>query len=209
MLFKIDQKKWDNFWYYYKVHVIVGVFIGILILTTIKDCAQRVNPDVSWGYMGTDLTAEAVENVEQAFADIIQDTNNDGKKKVFIFALMDIQQITVMLASGDTQIFVFDQENFTNFAKGGAFQPLDELINTYQVDLEQHPEVRLKALESDEEHVYGLPLEGNPLLQNLGLQPKGKYLGIRIPKNSGKPQETISYQNVYVILEKLVTYTPQ
>ncbi len=203
MLFNIDRKKWENFWYYYKIHVWVGIFIALLLMMTIRDCAQRIEPDVSWGYMGADITAERIEALNQELLPQIQDANHDGKKHLRLYALSDPQQIVVMMASGDTQLFTFDAETFTNFAKGGAFQPLDEFVQTYRIDLKHHPEVRLQAQQTLEKHIYGLPLEGNKLLEALGFQLTGKYLGIRISKNSAKPREQIVHENAHAILKRL------
>ena len=205
MFFKIDRKKWENFWYYYKIHVGAGIFIGLLIMMTIRDCAQHIEPDVSWGYMGMDVTAEQIEALELELLPLIQDTNNDGKKHLRLYTLSDPQQIVVMMASGDTQLFTFDAEAFTNFAMGGAFQPLDDLMHAYQIDLKEHPEVQVHAQETTEKHIYGLPLEGNELLEALRFPLTGKYLAVRIPKNSEKPREKISNENAYAVLKKLLS----
>jgi hypothetical protein len=171
---------------------------------TIRDCAQRIEPDISWGYMGGDVTEERIYALEQELLPLIQDANNDGKKYLRLYSLSDPQQIVVMMASGDTHLFTFDVETFTNFAKGGAFQTLDALIEEYHVDVSTHSEVRLQAQETTEAHIYGLPLEGNTLLEQVGFQLAGKYLGLRVPKNSMKPHEEIAYENAFTILEKLL-----
>ncbi|PIE33542.1 hypothetical protein CSA56_11495 [candidate division KSB3 bacterium] len=204
MIVKIDRKKWENFWYYYKIHFWVGVFIVLFIIMTIRDCSQRIEPDVSWGYMGSDLTAERIRSLEQELLPLVQDANHDGKTHLRLYALSDPQQIVVMMASGDTQLFTFDAEVFTNFATGGAFQVLDTLIEAYQVDVSAHPEVLLQAQETPEKHVYGLPLEGNVLLEQTGFRLEGKYLGVRVAKHPGKSLDSIAYENAYAILQRLL-----
>lgn len=197
------REKWDHFWYYHKIHTFAGLFIGLLIIMTVRDCSQRIIPDVSWGYMGMALTAEQEETLLDEWLPLIQDANGDGEKHIRFYSLSDPQQIVVMMAAGDTQIFSFVLESFSNFAINGAFLPLDDLVASNNIDLGQFPEVRLTAQETSEEHVYGLPLGGNRFLNDAGLQVDGRYLGLRIPKNSEKPSEKIAYENAWAIAKHL------
>ena len=197
------REKWDHYWYYYKIHTFVGLFIVMLIAMTIRDCSQRVFPDVSWGYQGTILTEGQQEALIQEWLPLIADANGDGEKHIRLYSLSDPQQIVVMMASGDTQIFSFDLESFGNFAKGGAFLPLDNLISANNIDLDNFPEVRLTPQEESEEHIYGLPLGNNRFLADFGMQVEGKYLGLRIPKSTARPADRIGYENAWAIANHL------
>ncbi len=201
-----NRKKLEHFWYYYKIHTFIAIFIGFFIIMTIRDVSQNIEADVSWGFMGMDLTAEQHEALLQEWLPLIKDANEDGEKHIRLYSLSDPQQIMVMMVAGDTQIFSFDLESFSNFAKGGAFLPLDELIAVNEIDLEKFPEVRLTAQETSEEHVYGLPLEENRFLNNLGLRSEGKFLGLRIPKNTVKPAEKIANDNASAIMQHLFSF---
>ena len=39
------NEKWDNYWYHYKWHTFIGIFVIICILVTINDFATRRNTD--------------------------------------------------------------------------------------------------------------------------------------------------------------------
>jgi hypothetical protein len=177
----------------------------MLIAMTVKDCSQRVVPDVSWGYQGMMLTPEQQEALIQEWLPLIEDANGDGEKQIRLYALNDPQQIVVMMAAGDTQIFSFDLESFSNLAKGGAFLPLDDLVAEHHIDLGSFPEVRLTTEENPEPHVYGLPLGANRFLNDAGIQGEGTYLGLRIPKSSKKEADKIAYANAWAIAEQLMS----
>ena len=199
------REKWDHYWYYYKIHTAVGFFVLLLIAMTIRDCSKRVIPDVSWGYQGMMVTEEQQEALIQKWLPLIEDANGDGEKHIHLYPLSDPQQIVVMMAAGDTQIFSFDLESFSNFAQSGAFLPLDELIAANNIDLGKFPEVRLTAQESSEEHVYGLPLGANRFLNDAGLRGEGIYIGLRVPKRSAKEADKIAYANAWAIAESLMS----
>jgi hypothetical protein len=199
------REKWEHYWYYYKIHTFAGLFVLLLIAMTVRDCSQRIVPDVSWGYQGMILTAEQQEALIQEWLPLIEDANGDGEKHIHIYSLTEPQQIVVMMAAGDTQIFSFDLENFSNFAKNGAFLPLDELIAGGNIDLEPFPEVRLTAQDTPESHVYGLPLEPSRFLNDAGLRVEGSYLGLRVPKTSSKSADNIASENARAIAKQLIS----
>lgn len=200
-MFNIDKKKWNNFWYYYKIHVVAAVFIGIFITMTIKDCVSRIEPDITIAYMGTDLQSPHKEQLEQTFASLIRDTNNDGKTQVFISAVMDQRKLFLMVAVREAQILILEKALFQDYAYNGAFQPLDVLIESYHIDVGNYPEIELTPKEEAEKHVYGIPLEGNSLFENSGVQTKEKYLTI-FASDSGEKHE-----DVLAIVEEILKYS--
>ncbi|PID55753.1 hypothetical protein CSB45_14555 [candidate division KSB3 bacterium] len=197
------REKWDHYWYYYKVQTFIGLFGVILILMMVKDFFQREVPDLSWGYQGMTLTEEQQEALIQALLPLIEDANGDGKTLIHLYPVNDPRQMVVMMASGETQIFSLSRENFSNFARNGAFSALDELLVGQDISL--FSEVRLIADGEDEAHIYGVPLKKNRFFKNLGLEAEGCYLGLRIPKTSAKDADTIAYTNAWAVAKQLVS----
>ncbi len=87
--------KWiENFWYHYKWHTIIGVFLAVLLSTMIVQLVQREKYDIRIVYSGDfimdteseDATLlsdfpEAMEKISRAFEEFIkEDINGDGKK---------------------------------------------------------------------------------------------------------------------------------
>lgn len=205
MPFNIDQKKWDNFWYYYKVHVIVGIFGLFLIVITVRDCMQNVMPDVSFIYMGV-LQPEQVEQIEQALIELVQDANNDGKTHILIAPMLDIRKLQVLLMIRDAQLVLLDRTTFENYASYGAFHPLDDYIARYNLTFADHPEIRITPRDMQEEHMYGIPIVENRFFTDLGVATEEKYLAMVPPGIKPNPKETIMYANAHAILDKILSY---
>lgn len=76
------QKKWKNWWYYYKWYVICGiVLLGIIINVVGSHLGLWTKaPDFQIAYIGkTQLPADTVSALEQAFSSLASDFNGDGE----------------------------------------------------------------------------------------------------------------------------------
>jgi hypothetical protein len=220
-ILNIDKKKIENFWYYYKIHTFVGIFVAIMLLITLKDCANNVVPDITISYVGKNYIADEVgQKLKEKLSGVIQDINND-KKKELLFQPMTLsdeirseqdiamqQKVMVTFAAGDTQIFLMDKTNFLRFAEQGAFQPLDDVAAKCGVDINKNPEIKLTARETTEAHVYGVPLEGNSMLEEIGFKTKDTYIALRIlgEKDKQNEKKKVLYNNVYEIFQEIVKY---
>lgn len=76
------QKKWKNWWYYYKWYVICGVILlGIIINVTGSYLGLWTKaPDFQIAYVGkTQLPNDTVSALERIFASLASDFNGDGE----------------------------------------------------------------------------------------------------------------------------------
>jgi hypothetical protein len=203
-MFNINKKKWENFWYYYKIHVGVGIFVAIFLGMTIKDCVQNIEPDVTLVYMGMDLQPNHITHMEEEFLEILQDANNDGKKQISVLPVTNEQKLQLLVITRNAQLLILDRSTFEAYARLGAFQPLDIFIEPYQINLAAHPEIQLIPQEEQEKHVYGIPLEGNDFFEKMGLAASDKYLVMVAPGGKSSSKETAIYQNAFAVLEKIM-----
>lgn len=209
MPFGIEQKKWENFWYYYKIHVFVGIFAAILVIVTIRDCMTNISPDVTLAYTGPFLGTEQVDAFQKEFSAVIQDVNNDGKKYLLLVPTMnDIQKLQVLIVARDVQLLILNQQNFEAYGKQGAFQPLDAWAAQYKFDEQAHPEIRFTPEEQAEAHIYALPLTDNQLLKKLGLDGKNLYLAMLIEEPAPDAKKAAIYANAHAVLEKILSDAP-
>ena len=219
----IDKKKMENFWYYYKIHVFVGIFIVIMLVVTLKDCANNVMPDVSVAYIGANYIPE---EVSQKFKDgiaasgIVQDVNQDNQQELLFQSMIvsedvktqqDIamqQKVMLVFFSGDTQLFLLDRENFEKFGIQGAFDPLDDWADKFGITAEKNPEIKLTVEETTDTHIYAIPLKGNGFLEKSGFKTENMYIAIRVQgeKDQEDSEKMAMYQNAYAILEELLKY---
>lgn len=62
------RKKIDNFWYYYKIHVLVVVFILFVASAFIKDIVTKVDYDYSVAFVTEEMmTNEEISSIQSVF----------------------------------------------------------------------------------------------------------------------------------------------
>lgn len=128
--------KWENFWYYYKLHVVAGAFIIIVISSFIYNKVTAQEYDYSIAILSTkSLTFEDEETLVAAFQSCGQDLNNDGDVKVKILhynldnsdnadpnQLMASQtQMIGDLQLGTSMIYIYSDKIYNDFKGKGIF----------------------------------------------------------------------------------------
>ena len=75
------KRKFDNFWYHYKIPFILGVLVLAFVIFCIVQCAARVKGDANMAYIGVkEISAEEYEELHEALSAILgEDLNGDGK----------------------------------------------------------------------------------------------------------------------------------
>ncbi len=139
------KEKWTHFLEYYKWYAVIGVVVIALIAYTLAECAANVDPDLSILYAGPyPVGTEQQLEAEQAVAEHIEDYNGDGKVKASLMALyfaddesgnsdpqmlMAMQtKLVVELSSGESQIFLMSESQYTQLKEQGTFSKLTELF---------------------------------------------------------------------------------
>ena len=77
-------KKFDNFWYYHKWHVIVALFLIFAIVVCTVQACQREKEDIKVLYAGTSfIDTEAYNDLNNTLSSLLpSDLDGDGKKNV-------------------------------------------------------------------------------------------------------------------------------
>ncbi len=77
---RFSKEWWQNLWFYYKWHFLVGILAVIAIVYTVVDFATRVNPDIFILFAGDYiLTEEDSATLKERVESTITDINGDGK----------------------------------------------------------------------------------------------------------------------------------
>lgn len=108
------RKKIDNFWYYYKIHVLVVLFILFVASVFIKDIVTKVDYDYSVAFVTEEMmTNEEISSIQSMFEGEAEDLNGDGEIHV------EVQNYTIpqgdsadpqLVAAGQTKLTVDIQE---------------------------------------------------------------------------------------------------
>jgi hypothetical protein len=119
------KKKWENFWYYHKWHMLIVLLAAGLLVFLVRDLTRpAADYDVGLITAGT-YPQEAVELLERSIGEYGEDLNGDGRVLVQInsFTLDPENGVSEMqvanqvkldadLASGTCLLFLTDEENF-------------------------------------------------------------------------------------------------
>lgn len=107
------KKKWDNFWFYHKWHVVIAIVVIILAAFFIHDMVTKVNPDYEIG-MITEATypSDLVDGLQAQLAKYGEDLNGDGK--------VVVQVNQYVLSAGDEPDAAMAQMQEASFVKLSA-----------------------------------------------------------------------------------------
>ena len=136
------KKKWENFWYYYKYHVLIGAFALFCIITFVKDMLGKTSYDYEIGFLGDySLIEEDRIKLEKWFTENGKDLNKDGEIHVQIndyfipeegekgydpqMVMAGQTKFTVDVQSGTSMIYFVSKESYEKFKEMEVF-PEDE-----------------------------------------------------------------------------------
>lgn len=170
------KQKLSNYWYYYKWHIIFGIFLLILLVITFVQCAQKKTPDLSIAYAGYDYVA--TDEFQDDMSAFIGDMNGDGTEYVFCNNLVipsDVkseqdltisQKLMLMFVDKETRLYIMERDLYELYSE--SFEDLKGIV----------PDNKLQnAYEYN-----GVPIAictlNCPKLEKYGLAKENLYMGI-------------------------------
>ena len=120
------SERCENFWFYYKWHTIIALFLAITLIISVNQCAQREKYDSEFVLFSYNtFTAAEMDALEAEIERHYTDVNGDGEVNVQLIdcsyserELSDQQsakkqKLTAVLAShNDALIFIVDDKTF-------------------------------------------------------------------------------------------------
>lgn len=134
------KKKLENYWYYYKIHTFVAVFILIVVAVLIQQCASKVDPDITILVATNNpaLTQDNQDRLQKYIGSLTADVNKDGKKSaqcdVLYFSdsqtaeAMQAKLAIDMLPSSDIYIYITDDKEYQLLKSQGALGQLADYL---------------------------------------------------------------------------------
>lgn len=198
--FNVNEKKLNNYIYYYKYHAIIGFIMLFVMIFTIRGCMNNVKPDINIAFMGDFFFNEADTN---SFENKIK-SNMPKLKEIGLEVItlsdkiegqqayaMQMKAVTIM-AAGDIDVYIMDKANFNKYADKGAFFSLDEVVRETK-SISNHKEYKLKAESEKTEHIYGIDIgrsdflneesfTGKELIVTIGVKAKHRDEALKLVK---------------------------
>lgn len=150
------KKKLDNYWYYYKIHTFVAIFVIIVLAILIQQCASRVNPDLTVvvATQKATLTSDQQTSLHNYLQKFTRDVNKDGKKSIEcdFLNLTDTSgqgaeqvKLAADMSSSNDIIYIMDDATATTYFKSQEktallkitdVLPDEKLSDPYQLPIE-------------------------------------------------------------------------
>lgn len=127
------NEKWENYWYHYKWHTLIALFVAFCIIFTVTDHLTRKANDFEITYIGDYMDYEGLAGaVTEKYGDIIGDINGDGVVKTEVNNIYtaeniaydsDInlwQRVDMDIINGQSYIYLVDEHLLSSFIGRGA-----------------------------------------------------------------------------------------
>lgn len=200
----IDEEKFMNNLYYFRVHIIVGIILIITIAFSIRSCVTRIDPNLNVVFMGN-LFCNDTEKIQTDLVNMIPEVEAVGVDNLYISAQQErqdpqmqmamLQKAMVLVAAGDVDIFILDKANFDTYAVQGGFINLDDFAAQHNIDEDKQYKSKVKDVDENE-HVYGIDVLNSKLLKDANVT--GQQLIAAISVNGE------NYDNAVKCLELLL-----
>ncbi len=145
---KKDFEWFKNFIYYYKIHIIVVLFLIVATVYTVTTIVNQVDPDISIDiYGGVYMEPETNQKFKEYFSTIVNDIDGKNGKVVDVVQRMqsslmgnDVeveqaigQSIMIELTVGESYVYIVNEEYLDDFENSGVL--LD--LSTIQPELQK------------------------------------------------------------------------
>lgn len=135
---KTFRQKIENFWYHYKLHTILAVFIAAVLIVGVAQCASKSSYDY---YIVVAFDKYSYPEVDQAFKNyferIGEDVNSDGKVTVNIIDVSratdrgeqhsNSEKLLAETMRGTVILYITDEYYFNKLDSEGVFDAVDYL----------------------------------------------------------------------------------
>lgn len=202
---RFTREWWAYFWEYYKWHTIVTAFILLLAVVTLVQCATKTVYDMTITYAGEKVFSdEAVTDINDALAEVINDSDGNGENNIFFQQLtlgmenadpqyeMAMQtKLMLEFSAGETFMFIFSKSQMDTYLNQENCEDLFLPVSEWVEDESCLEDVSL-GLSGGE--AYAVNLGESAYFKSLGLDMQDQYIVIRQIRASEEKDEKFSIQ---------------
>lgn len=153
----IDRKKADNFFHYYKFHILIGLIAIIVIAFTIRSFVTRVEPDITVGLLGI-VNQEAMDGFEDKIKQNVPEIKEIAVDSAMLSgdsndpqAYAYMQKAMVLIAASETKLFLVSKYAYDSYATNGAFMDLGDIAKNLDIDVSKSDYLKLRVVDEWEE----------------------------------------------------------
>ncbi len=202
----IDRKKAGNFFYYYKVHIILGAILILFLSITLRSCMTKVEPDFNLAFMGK-INYTDTNDLKKAIQSNIPEIKEPGFDGAYVTLdeksptdeTMMIQKAMVIMMASETDVYILDKDLFEIYAEDGFFEPLDADAEDLGFGVESQQALYAKVEGDTEEKLYGIDVTNSSILEETGIA--GKTLIAAISVNSRYKEKALDMVRLLINID--------
>lgn len=210
------MKKLDNFWYYYKWHVIIGIFVAVVLFFTIHDAVTNVDPDITIdcimdsgiSYMHT----EALESDLEANAGI-NDNNGDENIKCTIAMAQTgrdpstasadgsmMQVVQLRMAVGESTIIITEPYILDLYQEHEIFGDMTAIADEMNIPEEK------RYMSPDNSKVIAINIDDSEFLKKQGISSTDCFVSLRVLNldQQNNEQKVKEFENSKEIIKYII-----
>lgn len=169
----LDEKKLRNFWYYYKIYILVGMVVLAAIIYIVKTVTGYVEPDLKIALVGR-FPNEAIESVETRIYDKIKEVKKVDiapiiswdKNNPSVQSAMEVK-LAALAINEEIDLYILDKEKFEYLLKNGLLASMDDLSKEIGIVDSGKKELRMKSPKDQTEHIYGFDVSDSAVVKDL------------------------------------------
>ncbi|SNX52715.1 ABC transporter substrate-binding protein [Thermoanaerobacterium sp. RBIITD] len=183
------KEKIDYIWDYYKIHMIVGTVVLILVISFINSAINSKDYVFDFSMLGTTINLDKQSSFEYIVTKELLGTNPGKKQALVEFYMLSkgnngklqldppsTQKLMVKIAAGEVSVMALDRDYFEIFAKQGVFTNLD---NVKELNLNNLKTEKLGSTDKISAGTYGIDIgSSNKYLDAIGYDYKDKIIAI-------------------------------
>ncbi len=181
------KEKIDNFFYYYKTHLIVAVLVTILLVIGIRSCTDRKQIDLRVVYFSdTMMASEVADTMEKSLAEngLLEDVDGDGEKMFYLDSIVhdfDIDGNVDEATVNKIQATMFAGDHTLMLVHKYALEDYDGSYGDISSHAKEGDE---KFISPESGSVIGISVAGNPYLEEMGIPTDNLYVAMRLQTES-------------------------
>lgn len=193
------KKKLENFWYHYKIVVLIVLFFVASALYLSWDVLKKQDPDMVLTYAAREYGDQSqFARAEEDFMEIIGDLNGDGKKRLNYRLLVIKEGLTQLYSYGmdqqqafnysfldkNVRLYIIEDEFFKE--KQAYFEPVDGILPV---------EATEGGLQNEEGQICAIPLVDKPVAKRMHFDRPELYVAVKRIMDTEKNDSLVEKQH--------------
>ena len=207
---KIFTKEWwPYFWLYYKWHTVAVLFVVMLTIISLVECANKEKYDLRITYLGQHFFDDSAwENVEKTLEIKINDIDHNNEKNIQILNLIltgDSEQMEQDYASTVKHDIEFSNELMYLFIydKNQVEARADEFLEEAFLKTSEWLDSPVSdELLNDKDNPYAVSLKNSTILKNAGINCENLY--VLVKKNQEVGAVSKAQENAIISANNLI-----